>query len=878
MSRKKGRKSKASTEGTNTATPSPNPTDQPQLQPQQSDQPQTEHSDQQHPKGEADHQQPEAKPEKKRGRNQWPKGPKLALLESFKDLYKKSRSCMYHQCTTRFIELWGYDLRPEDEPVEGVSYEIVDINTFTGTERELEQKRRDKFYEKLKEKIGNWARYHWDKKTKDPAGLGAVMKGFVELSGPPPRKPREVQFYQTKAWDDGLEEAWESHWKEIQGTVPKSSRIAKMNEFCEKRWEAETEEFRTTVRGELEQHHKQELAARKERKNWKDTPTSYARAWAKGGEILPPLAESIAQFFGSGCMILMFGPRADGKISVDSVSATIPHAYTTKPIQKFDEKGYSALHDMCYNYASAVFPKEYVASRRVDEDNIEESTDTVDVDSNSPVLFRTGGPGEKPVALGAFLRSPDNAQPTSASKSASTQSSSSPTTTTSSNPAAANTLISPSDAPSNVEGLSLSTPNGFDSSILAQSDPIVQSSQVPENPHPQPSHSAQAPENNQTSQYQTSRHAPSPDQQSVDIPHNPMPQLACYPNSILDNSNSHSLMSQIGSSNQNQTIFPQHEQHIFGTSSGLSLTGGYQMGEMNAGGRDTSWDDWLNTLDPLQCDMLLNMPANGMNSFVVPAPENMAQLGYQFQFTQGNDGNATPDQSLHPVAQPASHPAFHSAPGYVGLGNIQGAALQAGDVPMVEPDPNAATSLPPQRQRQAEGSPQRQNRSERPVLTNLPEQLAEYLSKPVAPGKENGKKRKGRSVEEEEEEGPEPKKAKTSRVTRQSARLEATDNGIEMQVDSGEAEEEEQHDNSQQPEVLGPRARRPPPHHAIYHRHDTKGSTLAPQDDVASNKKAVGKSGAKTTRKAAATTKASTTMTKVPPKKAATTTRRKTRN
>lgn len=75
---------------------------------------------------------------------------KILNPTAFEDLFRTNRSAMYTQATMQFIQRWGYDLLPEDEPDPDVTYSVQDINDFpAGDERQEEEERRSQFKKTL---------------------------------------------------------------------------------------------------------------------------------------------------------------------------------------------------------------------------------------------------------------------------------------------------------------------------------------------------------------------------------------------------------------------------------------------------------------------------------------------------------------------------------------------------------------------------------------------------------------------------------------------------------------------------------------------------------------------------------------------------------
>lgn len=78
----------------------------------------------------------------------WPKGEKLALLESYKSDFQRDRFRMYHEASRAFVERWGTRLPLDAEPIHGVNFSDPPLDVFPeGAEREAEQERHRKFEE-----------------------------------------------------------------------------------------------------------------------------------------------------------------------------------------------------------------------------------------------------------------------------------------------------------------------------------------------------------------------------------------------------------------------------------------------------------------------------------------------------------------------------------------------------------------------------------------------------------------------------------------------------------------------------------------------------------------------------------------------------------
>ncbi|KAJ8088021.1 hypothetical protein PM082_013572 [Marasmius tenuissimus] len=326
---------------------------------------------------------------------------------------------MYRQATAALIARFGYD-PPEAAPVEGKDYSVRDINTYDGQEKIDEEAKRDEYKRKLHKQITNFTQYHWRRKKVDVDGVTQVFLGVLDASGSAPRKPQERQFYMKQNYNDRFKTDFDSHWETLLklGTVDPGDRIKEMNRYCEARWDEESEEFKDKLREDLDAQHKLELADHRDRGSWSGDAESYARMWRRANQILPSVVLSVAKLFGVGVSFLLWGPRADGKIHVDSISCQVPGSNTKKDLSEFDPLAYSAMHKACQDYANAVFPPSLCQSRVV-EGGMGELESTSDLDSHTGHLFRSA-PDGMPVAIGvdpgtapASHSTPSTATPTS---------------------------------------------------------------------------------------------------------------------------------------------------------------------------------------------------------------------------------------------------------------------------------------------------------------------------------------------------------------------------------------------------------------------------------------------------------------------------------
>ncbi|KAJ8092800.1 hypothetical protein PM082_023629 [Marasmius tenuissimus] len=302
---------------------------------------------------------------------------------------------MYKQATAAMIAKYGYD-PPEAAPVEGKDYSVCDINTYEGEDRIKEETARKEYRQKLHKQITNWAQYHFRRKKVNMDGITEV---FLEV----------------------LDANFDKHWNTLLAlnACDLDDRIKELNCYCEARWNEESEDFKEQLREELEHKHELDLADHRDRGSWTGDAESYARMWRRAQHILPPLVVSIAKLFGVGASFFLWGPRADGAISVDSISCQVPGANTRKDLSEFHPVAYAAMHKLCQDYANAVFPPSLCQSRIV-EGGVGDMEPAQDLDSHAGQLF-CSAPNGQPAVIGANF---DTATPSHSSSTTVTNSNS----------------------------------------------------------------------------------------------------------------------------------------------------------------------------------------------------------------------------------------------------------------------------------------------------------------------------------------------------------------------------------------------------------------------------------------------------------------------
>ncbi|KAG7087080.1 hypothetical protein E1B28_013062 [Marasmius oreades] len=155
--------------------------------------------------------------------------------------------------------------------------------------------------------------------------------------------------------------------------MPGVAIVNERNSFVEKKWVAETQEFKDALVSEIEGNYKEALAEYKRRGEWDGTALSYYEVWNKSRNLLPGITDAIGKLFGGGVVMFVFGPSAvDGDIVVRSCTGIIPNTKLNKTdLYDFDPQGFKAASSMCVRYGQAVFSSDFCKSRIVSKDDIQ---------------------------------------------------------------------------------------------------------------------------------------------------------------------------------------------------------------------------------------------------------------------------------------------------------------------------------------------------------------------------------------------------------------------------------------------------------------------------------------------------------------------------
>lgn len=86
---------------------------------------------------------------------------------------------------------------------------------------------------------------------------------------------QDRQYYQQTYYGSRMKTEFDAHWKIVKHRIGAGGRLAEMNLFCERKWEEETDEFKESIRSEVQRQYEEEMEQYKRRGEWNRDPSSY---------------------------------------------------------------------------------------------------------------------------------------------------------------------------------------------------------------------------------------------------------------------------------------------------------------------------------------------------------------------------------------------------------------------------------------------------------------------------------------------------------------------------------------------------------------------------------------------------------------------------
>jgi hypothetical protein len=228
----------------------------------------------------------------------WAKGEKKKVLKRYEAMFHTNRSAMYNQATDELLQKWGYVLPLEEIPTPGVDYRPPDINSFPddGT-RAAEIQKRSIYRRKVRkvrrsscaleyltqlgflQRVINWASYHYRHKLakSDNKLMKMVVNTVRDLREDVPRKKSDLQRYQELHYEGRVKSEFDDYWKGgADKLITGKNRLREINDFSQKMWEKEDEDFVKSLREENIRMYEEDLMKYAERGKWSGTAEEYS--------------------------------------------------------------------------------------------------------------------------------------------------------------------------------------------------------------------------------------------------------------------------------------------------------------------------------------------------------------------------------------------------------------------------------------------------------------------------------------------------------------------------------------------------------------------------------------------------------------------------
>ncbi|EEB88885.1 hypothetical protein MPER_13089, partial [Moniliophthora perniciosa FA553] len=189
-----------------------------------------------------------------------------------------------------------------------------------------------------------------------------------------------IHMYQRLYYDMKIKPEFDAFWEHHVTVHPDADWISEMNRFTVKRLKTETEEVKAVVKNAVDKEYDEAMTEYRQIGQWKSSAEKYQYHWKKADRVVPTLCDAVAEHLGVGVLLTTFGPMADGEIDVRSVCALVPDAQTKQTLAQFNLEGLTKTHQMCQEYAQALFSKEQCLSRIPTTEDVEGDQD----DSSGP--------------------------------------------------------------------------------------------------------------------------------------------------------------------------------------------------------------------------------------------------------------------------------------------------------------------------------------------------------------------------------------------------------------------------------------------------------------------------------------------------------------
>uniref|UniRef100_A0A0W0FI40 Uncharacterized protein n=1 Tax=Moniliophthora roreri TaxID=221103 RepID=A0A0W0FI40_MONRR len=242
-----------------------------------------------------------------------------------------------------FRDNWGYNLAYNEMLEEGRDYTSKLITKYLLDEQKVIQDKCDELDQDLIKRISAFAHHKFAKKQSNSKLIGEVLDNMNKLNKVMPNRTSMLQMFQHQYYKKDIKPAFNAVWKELAAQVLNADWIKEMNQFSSRLLQTKDQEFKDKLKIDIEEEYAKAVEEYEKIGAWDNDAEKYAFNWRKSPRVVPPLADALTQHLGVGVTIMLYGPREDGEIDVQSVTAIVPSSCTKQNLVQFNRR------EMCHS-------------------------------------------------------------------------------------------------------------------------------------------------------------------------------------------------------------------------------------------------------------------------------------------------------------------------------------------------------------------------------------------------------------------------------------------------------------------------------------------------------------------------------------------------
>ncbi|KAF8133493.1 hypothetical protein K438DRAFT_1787635 [Mycena galopus ATCC 62051] len=313
----------------------------------------------------------------KPGRTSWVHGSKLSFMENLRDDYtaaaelgKVQAGRFYDEVADKYLKKYGYNTAWNGDLEDGqdIASDVDEDEDVDLLDPEV-SKARSKYFDELRTKIGAWFRDKYGGAVKAKKNNTSSFKTLFdkeELAPPRPQRPRVVNFYSSRYYDDRVKSRFEARWAALSRTPARPGKplasVAVRTLVTKECWEAESGPFKAEVQEALEKEYQTALDAYEIAVSGEapTTPEALQIAIDNAAYYLQPFVNAIQECFKMNVSLLMCGPvpKRGGAIEMHSIHAGTSKGMVPRVWPDHDRAGFEATRNSFRRFSEQCFTTE----------------------------------------------------------------------------------------------------------------------------------------------------------------------------------------------------------------------------------------------------------------------------------------------------------------------------------------------------------------------------------------------------------------------------------------------------------------------------------------------------------------------------------------